>query len=162
MPGADDLGERVALAVSELVGNAVLHGAGDHLGLALGYDGCLVRVEVTDASSQRAELKAPSDTDEGGRGLLLVEALSYSWGTSGDGRCTWCTLPVARVCYRSSPPATPPPASPPSSAASEPASATTAGLSWPPSGPPTPLLPHPCPLPRPQENAAGARHRASA
>lgn len=84
-PTVDD----VALAVSELVTNAVLHGDGAVLlsvSAALGE----LRVSVTDQSPDRAEIRHADDEDLSGRGLFLIAAFAHSWGSSGEE--TWCTF----------------------------------------------------------------------
>ncbi len=69
------------LVVSELVTNAIAHTQGEvRLDLTLAAD--RLRIAVNDASP-RAPVK-PASVDweaTGGRGLLLVEAMSASWGS---------------------------------------------------------------------------------
>ncbi|MEU9167234.1 ATP-binding protein [Streptomyces sp. NPDC048420] len=73
--------EDVALVVAELAANAVRHGRvrgrGFRVRLVLRED--RVRVEVMDARGERLPVPA-HEPDEGGRGLLLVDALSEEWG----------------------------------------------------------------------------------
>ncbi|MFJ8140204.1 ATP-binding protein [Streptomyces sp. NPDC096013] len=73
----------VLLCVSELATNALVHGvpAGRQFRVALRYDGQVLRVEAHDSGGgvPRAD-RCPEDTDEGGRGLLLVAALADKWG----------------------------------------------------------------------------------
>ncbi|WKX11540.1 ATP-binding protein [Streptomyces sp. NL15-2K] len=84
---ADD----VALCVSELATNALLHGAPPGRGflLRVRYDGDVVRVEVHD--SGRGEPRVADEADEGGRGLLLVAALADKWGVGErkPGKVVW-------------------------------------------------------------------------
>ncbi|GAA2451132.1 ATP-binding protein [Streptomyces macrosporus] len=78
--------EPAAQIVAELANNAVLHGRvlgrDFRLGLRVTDDRTL-RVEVADARGDRlpAVPRPPAPDDaEGGRGLLLVEALADRWG----------------------------------------------------------------------------------
>ncbi|MFG3213849.1 ATP-binding protein [Streptomyces tendae] len=88
----------IVLAVSELVTNAIEHGKG---GVALRVQ-CAdneLHVAVTDGSPAPASLRSPNDDDDSGRGLLLVTVLADRWGTSEDGKTTWCRfrLPPGRA-----------------------------------------------------------------
>jgi anti-sigma regulatory factor (Ser/Thr protein kinase) len=84
----------IELLVSELVTNAVRHGASDPheaiLVRAHRTNGA-VRVEVCDEGGgfhQRGE--APPALQPGGRGLMLVEALASRWGVApGHPNCVW-------------------------------------------------------------------------
>jgi anti-sigma regulatory factor (Ser/Thr protein kinase) len=78
------------LVVSELVTNAIRHGA-PPIQLRLIRDDMLV-CEVTDASSTAPHLKRSRTLDEDGRGLLLVCELTQSWGTrqTTSGKTIWC------------------------------------------------------------------------
>jgi anti-sigma regulatory factor (Ser/Thr protein kinase) len=77
------------LLASELVGNAVRHGAGT-LMLHVARDGRRVRVEVHDEGTRMPVMvEAASWTEmESGAGLRLVAALSDRWGVTAreDGR----------------------------------------------------------------------------
>lgn len=78
----DDVGVVVLLA-SELVTNAVRHGAAPIV-LRLQHWGANVRVEVRDGGDtfRPASVASWDLTAEGGRGLALVEALATSWGST--------------------------------------------------------------------------------
>ncbi|GLX02424.1 ATP-binding protein [Microtetraspora sp. NBRC 16547] len=85
--------EVAELLVSELVTNALRHGSGGPVLTLTSADGTL-RCEVEDESPVPVRTcPAPLD-DEGGRGLLLVDALSSSWGTgrTGRGKVVWFEL----------------------------------------------------------------------
>ncbi|MFE5897205.1 ATP-binding protein [Streptomyces sp. NPDC056488] len=75
--------ETAALLVSELAANAVTHGRvpGRDCELTLSYTpGLLLRIDVSDTRDERRPAPAaPGPLDEGGRGLLLVEALASRW-----------------------------------------------------------------------------------
>ncbi|HVM20865.1 MAG TPA: response regulator [Egibacteraceae bacterium] len=74
----------VMLLTTELVSNAVVH-ARSAVTVRVYNLADHVRVEVTDYGGGALELKAPAADSLGGRGLLLVQELSRSWGTSADG-----------------------------------------------------------------------------
>lgn len=86
------------LVVSELVTNALVHTDGPvRLDLTLHHH--RLRVAVTDASP-RTPVKPPDIGWEatGGRGILLVEAMSDTWGTVpvSGGKQVWCELLLER------------------------------------------------------------------
>jgi anti-sigma regulatory factor (Ser/Thr protein kinase) len=85
-----DLAANVSLMTSELVTNSVLHTSGElELGLYLDLDH--LRVEVVDRSERLPMLQAPDADATGGRGLLIIEALSRAWGVEprGGGKAVW-------------------------------------------------------------------------
>lgn len=77
--------DAVLLVASELITNAVRHGAGKVELRVLVEPDC-VRVEVLDDGSTtvRAPIENPSPSALGGRGLLLVEGVSERWGSELD------------------------------------------------------------------------------
>ncbi|MFC8275064.1 ATP-binding protein [Streptomyces sp. NPDC057271] len=81
--GLDALVEPTEQIVAELAANAVTHGRVPGRDFRLGLlvvEGAVLRIEVTDTRGDRLPaLGRPSGT-ESGRGLLIVEALSQSWG----------------------------------------------------------------------------------
>jgi anti-sigma regulatory factor (Ser/Thr protein kinase) len=82
------------LLVSELVTNAVLHGAGPVV-LEVVRQGSGVRVTVTDMASAGAVVpRDASARDEDGRGLAIVAAIATRWGSHHDelGTCVWFEL----------------------------------------------------------------------
>lgn len=102
VPYATPLSEAVTLIVAELSSNAVLHGLvpGRDFALRLLRDRAsgLVRVEVSDTHPARPVRLAPSAADDGGRGLLLVDALATRWGVMerlGPGKTVWAELSPA-------------------------------------------------------------------
>ncbi|MFE0389383.1 SpoIIE family protein phosphatase, partial [Streptomyces bungoensis] len=104
----EDAADAVLLVVSELVTNALVYTQGAvHVDLTLRGD--RVRVSVSDASP-RAPAKPVIDDWEatGGRGLLLVEAMSESFGSVpvASGKQVWSEIAVPR---REPPPADPGP-----------------------------------------------------
>jgi len=100
-----DLSDTAQLLVSELVTNAVkATGTGgapgpepgwrDLIGLTLELtDACLL-LEVWDADPRPPVLRDAGLAAEGGRGLLIVEALSSKWGQepAAGGKTVWCEL----------------------------------------------------------------------
>ncbi|APS19730.1 regulatory protein [Streptomyces sp. Tue 6075] len=76
--------EDASLVIGELATNAALHGyvPGRDFRITLSVYDDVLRIEVADTRSDRLPEKRDPDADsEGGRGLLLVEALSVRWGT---------------------------------------------------------------------------------
>lgn len=82
----------VALIVTELVSNAVRHADGRTV-LDLDTDG-RTTVTVTDGSATGPHLRHADA--RGGRGLLIVDALSARWGMHehGTGKQVWAELPT--------------------------------------------------------------------
>ncbi|WP_345634845.1 ATP-binding protein [Streptomyces thinghirensis] len=106
IPYGTDAHDVVTLIASELCANAVRHGhvAGRDFHLSLTADPATgtVRIEVTDTRGERLPRlpAAVPEDDDGGRGLLLVEALADRWGCShraegGPGKTVWaeCAAP---------------------------------------------------------------------
>ncbi|MEO3978657.1 ATP-binding protein [Streptomyces sp. CAU 1734] len=95
--GLAELIETVDVLVSELVTNGVRHGHGTALATRLWRTRGHVWISVTGGPGARhgaGRTRVAGPGDEGGRGLLLVGALSDGWGVSADGACTWCVLVV--------------------------------------------------------------------
>jgi hypothetical protein len=87
----------MALVVTELVSNAVRHVGGDIL-LVIDDIGGVWRVEVWDTSSDPPRMQANSLEVESGRGLLLVDTLSTTWGWStGRGAEPWAKVVFAEM-----------------------------------------------------------------
>jgi signal transduction histidine kinase len=70
---------RVALVVTELVTNAVVHGRARPV-LRVAWDGDVVRIEVEDDGPGRPTLRPMSATTTSGRGLALVDQIADDWG----------------------------------------------------------------------------------
>lgn len=95
--GRDDLVDCAELGVSELVSNAILHGA-DPIQVRVRGTADHPRIEVRDASVEQPMLPAPlamqHDDDlllTFGRGLAIVARCAVAWGTEveGDGKVVW-------------------------------------------------------------------------
>ncbi|MYX74839.1 ATP-binding protein [Streptomyces sp. SID3915] len=97
---SDDAIDSAALAVSELVTNAVRHATNtaslDRLALTLRHSHIQLRVEVSDPDVRPpVRSGAVSFTSEGGRGLRLVETVSKEWGCyhpPTGGKVVWCAV----------------------------------------------------------------------
>ncbi|MFD4503012.1 SpoIIE family protein phosphatase [Streptomyces sp. NPDC058457] len=87
--GLDDLSMTTELLVSELVGNVIRHARGP-MRLRLLRSRSLT-CEVYDGSLSTPRIRHATYTDEGGRGLQLVAALSRRWGARylSDAKCIW-------------------------------------------------------------------------
>lgn len=94
--GLQSLCEDLALVVTELVANAVRHAGTDIVVSVLAIEHG-VRLEVRDGSTRPLRPRAALSSDEGGRGLLLVDALSHRYGVVGepDGKRVWVELLAA-------------------------------------------------------------------
>jgi anti-sigma regulatory factor (Ser/Thr protein kinase) len=98
------MADTAELLVSELVTNAIKHAtdqvdAGPSVGDAQVVHVCVsvraetLLIEVRDTSQAQPHKRSASEVDEGGRGLLLVQALSKEWGTTmldTGGKIVWC------------------------------------------------------------------------
>jgi len=90
----DSMIEAASLVVSEVVTNAVIHARSD-AELVLERTPTVLRISVTDRGSGLVRQPGASGSD-GGRGLLIVQQLSTSWGAepTGDGNRVWAELPI--------------------------------------------------------------------
>lgn len=83
VPYGSDVSDTAGILVAELAANAVTHGRvpGRDFELVLTYTpGLRLRIDVSDARGERRPAAAvPGLLDEGGRGLLLVDALASRW-----------------------------------------------------------------------------------
>ncbi|WP_245737966.1 ATP-binding protein [Streptomyces sparsogenes] len=81
--------------VSELVANAVDHARGGHIRFTVTRtDDRRVRLAVVDKSHAEPVLRTVSPSEEHGRGLVIVDALSLKWGIDPLpwGKRTWADL----------------------------------------------------------------------
>jgi anti-sigma regulatory factor (Ser/Thr protein kinase) len=81
------------LLVSEVVTNAIRYARapGD---LVVRRAADAIYIEVSDSDGRVPRILHPSDEEEHGRGMILVEALAAQWGTrpTHTGKTVWCQL----------------------------------------------------------------------
>lgn len=92
----DTVIDDVALCLSEVLTNAVRHQRGSaalHVRVAVLEHS--VRFSVRDGNSAHPVPRSPAYDDENGRGLVILDALSSSWGfaCSAAGKSVWCEVP---------------------------------------------------------------------
>ncbi|MCL8010267.1 ATP-binding protein [Streptomyces sp. AS02] len=91
--GMHELTDTVELAVTELVANVVRHVPDRRCEVLVLRRTGGVRVEVTDGCGQLPAFAGQSGPeDEGGRGLVLLDAVADKWGVdpvSGGGKAVW-------------------------------------------------------------------------
>ncbi|MFJ9343792.1 ATP-binding protein [Streptomyces sp. NPDC101733] len=99
--GLERLADGLLLIVSEIVTNAVEYAGHDGPGsvtVTQRLAGGRLRIEVTDTGHGLPKAKAPSTTEENGRGLHLVDSLTAElggqWGFDPGQRTTWIDLPT--------------------------------------------------------------------
>jgi anti-sigma regulatory factor (Ser/Thr protein kinase) len=84
----------VLVVLSELVTNAVLHGAGV-VDVELVREPGVLRLAVCDQGSGVVCMATPAVDAVGGRGLVLVDHLAQAWGVrpaAGGGKTVWANL----------------------------------------------------------------------
>ncbi|WP_440580952.1 ATP-binding protein [Streptomyces sp. PT19] len=101
LTGLASIADAVVLGAHELMANAVIHGCRHQTVKAftvkVTHSNGRLRTEVQDPSGRRPFQRPPSDEREGGRGLLLVDALAANWGVQPDpsgGKTVWMELDV--------------------------------------------------------------------
>ncbi|MGW1951767.1 ATP-binding protein [Streptomyces sp. NPDC001920] len=103
----EDTCDTAALVVSELVTNAIVHTASEHIVCELQDGPELVRIAVRDEGCAPGEPHplAARPEEEHGRGLLLVDALCHAWGAheQESGLVVWADLPRGDMCWDASP-----------------------------------------------------------
>jgi anti-sigma regulatory factor (Ser/Thr protein kinase) len=81
------------VAISELVTNAVVHGAPGEVGLRIAAEGDKLRVEVSDAGMRPFEWRPTPGGTEGGWGLHLVDEFTDRCGVERRPHTVaWCEL----------------------------------------------------------------------
>ncbi|MEU7379704.1 MULTISPECIES: ATP-binding protein [unclassified Streptomyces] len=110
--GHPELADDVALLVSELGGNAVLHGClrDRFFRVELALTEQAVRVAVSDPKGEVLPApRAASPADMFGRGLLIVGQVADRWGVEllTVGKSVWCELDVAHRAARPEGPTAP-------------------------------------------------------
>lgn len=94
---SDDTVHAAKLAVSELVTNTLIHAMGlpgATITVTVSRLGDLLAVEVHDASRALPQIKCPGETDESGRGLVLVSHVTddSGHGLTPSGKAVWFTI----------------------------------------------------------------------
>ncbi|WP_179278962.1 ATP-binding protein [Actinomadura mexicana] len=93
--GPEPVADAVELCVSELVTNAVRYSAsgdGGQVAIAVIADGDVIRGEVTDDGAAGSTPRVRDEPScEGGRGMMIVDALSTRWGVTSarSGTTVW-------------------------------------------------------------------------
>ncbi|MFC0529267.1 ATP-binding protein [Phytohabitans kaempferiae] len=89
----EDLAETAHIAVSELVNNAVIH-ARTPLSVRVTLRRDELLIAVRDRSPEPPRPRTPASSSYGGRGLMLLEAVSSRWGCAQyeDGKVVWAVL----------------------------------------------------------------------
>lgn len=92
--GLDGIRDDALLVTSELAANAITH-AGSDCRLRVSLTPTTLRIDVIDTGAGTPEPQPPSATEEHGRGLHLVAAVTAAWGLElvpGDGKVVWAEL----------------------------------------------------------------------
>ncbi|MFJ5708650.1 SpoIIE family protein phosphatase [Streptomyces sp. NPDC093105] len=96
--GAGSRADEIELVADELMTNALMHTDGGAIVTLRILPGTArrLRVEVEDRSSALPRRREAGEAGVSGRGLLLVDQLSDSWGVEsrGGGKCVWCEFAV--------------------------------------------------------------------
>ena len=102
--GDEECADAVALVISELVTNALLHGS-PAVRVSLRHAGRVLFVEVFDGGHVPPARRVAGEDEENGRGLLLVDAMASRWGyrTTDDGKAVWVEIPVGPAPPRERP-----------------------------------------------------------
>jgi anti-sigma regulatory factor (Ser/Thr protein kinase) len=91
----DEQVDDTLLVITELMQNVIQHtGDGGEVTLIRRPD--LVRIEVSDSSEQLPQVYRPDPRRVGGRGMLVVSAMSRTWGSrrTADGKTVWAEMPA--------------------------------------------------------------------
>ncbi|MEW2512754.1 SpoIIE family protein phosphatase [Streptomyces sp. NPDC046870] len=102
--GAHELADEIELVAGELITNALMHTEGSAIVTLRALDGGdrRLRIEVEDGSSALPRRRDAGETGVSGRGLVLVERLSDSWGVEarGGGKAVWCEFRLSQPPVR--------------------------------------------------------------
>jgi two-component sensor histidine kinase len=94
------LKDTAALVLSELVSNAVNHARGEGMRVSvIRRADRRVRLSVIDRDRTRPRVRPMTMDGEGGRGLVLIDAVSVAWGVDvlPGGKRVWADLVAAEV-----------------------------------------------------------------
>jgi anti-sigma regulatory factor (Ser/Thr protein kinase) len=116
--GIPEMAANAMVIASELTENMVYHARSDGW-LRLDLHSNTLTIAVADAEPRPPQLRIPGLRAAGGRGLVLVDKLSRTWGTESrpDGKVVWAVLTVASRTRTRAHPGCACPASAPSTAA---------------------------------------------
>lgn len=92
--GCEGVLDDALVVATELVTNALVH-AGPLCEFRVVLSEGVLRLQVSDSGVGMPDPRAARDTDEGGRGLLLVSALCAAWGTvelPATGKVVWAEI----------------------------------------------------------------------
>ncbi|MGH3333419.1 MAG: response regulator [Nocardioidaceae bacterium] len=92
--GMEPLLDDALLVASELAANAITH-ADSPCRIRLSLTPTTLRIDVIDTGAGTPEPQPPSSTEEHGRGLHMVAALTTAWGLEimpGEGKLVWAEL----------------------------------------------------------------------
>ncbi|MER6531292.1 ATP-binding protein [Streptomyces sp. NPDC001508] len=88
--------DAVELVTCELVTNAIRYGtaAGDLMRVEIDVQDARTRVEVEDPVRRRPQPRPESHENEGGRGLIILDALCSDWGVTDtpSGKKVWAKV----------------------------------------------------------------------
>ena len=89
----ESLCDDAALIITELVANAIRYARTEVEIRVQPIEGG-IRLEVSDGSTLTLRPRQAADTEETGRGLTLVDALSSRYGVEADeqGKCVWAEM----------------------------------------------------------------------
>jgi len=93
--GLDELVDDTEQIVSELMANAIEHTESDRIRTTITKTSDrTVRLEVTDRSPQEPRMHPAGFSDESGRGIVLIDALSSKWGWNSifGGKTVWAEV----------------------------------------------------------------------
>ena len=93
------MAETVELVVSELVGNALRYGGGPGMLRLLRHDRLVV--ELSDSGPDLPQIQHATLSDEGGRGLQLINMLCRRWGScrTAEGKVVWAEQDITGVPF---------------------------------------------------------------
>jgi len=92
--GLDTLLDDALLVTSELAANAIMHAESECV-IRVSLTESTLRIDVLDSGAGTPEPQPRSFTEEHGRGLVLVDAVTAAWGLDmvpGDGKVVWAEL----------------------------------------------------------------------
>jgi len=87
----EELQDEVALMVSELATNALVHTSGS-FAVDVDRSDRAITISITDRGDGMPIMQSPASNDPHGRGLRIVETLSHDWGlteTAEAGKTVW-------------------------------------------------------------------------